>query len=358
MRPLNILLLVKRFQFGGAENHVCELANALAAEGHRIWLLSGPGFQVCRLHPSIKHRVIRFSDIKLLFHLHFLVHLIRKEQIEIIHAHQRFPIFLGTIVALWCKIPIVATVHGSSVTDLKTRFVRNHVTRVIAIRESCFHVLKHSTALGSKVILIPNGINLPTIPVTRKVADQKFSLFYISRLDLHHAQLLKFFLSDVWPQMLEGHPGSMLHIVGDGNGLAIVRRFWQTKKFDSCRETVHFEGYCCDVPVVYPKADLVMGVGRVAIESLMYGVPLLSVKYNHLGPIATSDNLRFMQHANFVDLKASAPTGKEMLDRLNEFIGNREFYENETISLQKIVQQEYDLNFVVKRVIGVYREVI
>ena len=32
------------------------------------------------------------------------------------------------------------------------------------------------------------------------------------------------------------------------------------------------------------KADLVMGVGRVAGESLSHGVPTLSIKYNHLGP--------------------------------------------------------------------------
>lgn len=38
---MRILLMVKRFQFGGAENHVCELANALVAGGD----LNQSGFQ-------------------------------------------------------------------------------------------------------------------------------------------------------------------------------------------------------------------------------------------------------------------------------------------------------------------------
>lgn len=355
---MNILLLVKRFQFGGAENHVCELANALAENGHRVWLLSDTGSQVGRLHPMIQYRVVRFTDLKLAFHLYSLVRLVRKERIEIIHAHQRFPIFLGTLAAKWCKIPLVATVHGSSITDLKTGFVRKSVDRVITIRESCHARLKETFTLGSKVVLIPNGINLPASSVTRKVEHQGFSLFYISRLDQHHAQLLKFILADVWPQMVRKYPDSILHIVGDGTGLNQIKQFWQAKKFNPYRETVRFEGYCRDVPVLYPMADLVMGVGRVAIESLVYGVPLLSVKYNHLGPIITQSNFKAMQFANFVDLNATAPDGKNMLNKLIDFLANREFYENQTRILQQIVQQEYNMSLVVKRIVGVYREVI
>lgn len=306
----------------------------------------------------IQHRVVRFSDFKLLFHLYLLVRLIRKERIEIIHAHQRLPIFLGTLAAKWCKIPLVATVHGSSITDLKTGFVRKSVDRVITIRESCHVNLKETVTLGSKVVLIPNGINLPVFSVPRKVEHKGFSLFYISRLDQHHAQLLKFILADVWPQMVRQYPDSILHIVGDGTGLNQIRKFWRAKIFDPYRETVRFEGYCSDVPALYPKADLVMGVGRVAIECMVYGVPLLSVKYNHLGPIVTQSNFKAMQFANFVDLNATAPDGKDLLRKLNDFLSNRDFYEREAKSLQQIVQQEYNQDLIVERIVGVYREVI
>ncbi len=358
MRKLNVLLLVKRFQFGGAENHVCELANALSDHGHRVWLITGPGFQSDRLHPSVVHTVVRFADWKLIFHFFSLLKLIRSERIDIVHSHQRFPIFLGTLVAKWCKIPIVATVHGIWLTDLRTGFVRHHINKIIAIRESCYKNLKDSPALRSKVVMIPNGINIPKLPVTRKSNREGFRLFYVSRIDLHHAQLLKFILSEVWPQFICSHPDSIFYIIGEGSRYDQITQYWKAEKFNSYRDSVHFEGYCCDVPKIYPKADLVMGVGRVAIESLIYGVPLLSIKYNHLGPIVTRANLKKMQYANFVDLDAFAPTKSDMLLELNEFIANREFYENETAALKQIMHLEYNQDLIVNRIVEVYREVI
>ena len=355
---MRILLMVKRFQFGGAENHVCELANALTAEGHNVWLLTGTGFQKCRLHPAIQHHVVRFSDLKLIFHLWYLVRLIRKERIEVIHAHQRFPIFLGTLAAKLCKIPIVATVHGSPVTDLKTEFVRNRVDRVIAIRQSCYDRLKESPVLESKVVLIPNGINLPVKHVDRKTASHCFSLFYISRLDKHHAQLLRFFLKEVWPEMIRRYPDSILHIVGDGTGFKQIKQFWRGSKFKPYRETVRLDGYCANVADLFQHADLVMGAGRVAIESLVNGVPLLSLKYNHLGPVTDRANLKKMQYANFVDLDASPPDQNEMLSTLTDFIVRREYFENEAKELQLKMRLEYDLDQIVKGICGVYKEVI
>ena len=358
MNRLKILLLVKRFQFGGAENHVCELANSLAAGGHQVWLLSGGGSQVCRLHPGVRHRTVRFSDIKLLFHLFFLIRLIRKEQIEVIHAHQRLPIFLGTLAAGWCKIPLVATVHGSPLTDLRSSRVRKQADRIIAIRESCRAGLQTKLGMASKVALIPNGINPPAFPVPRKEGRGTFSLFYISRIDRHHARLLKLLLGEVWPKLLDRHPGSVLHLVGEGTGFRRIKRFWQSRRFSPYRETVRLEGYCCEVPDFYAGADLVMGVGRVAIESLMYGIPLLSVKYNHLGEMVTRKNFGQMRFANFVDLEADPPTAGALFDRLNDFLERRPFYESEAAFLRQVVHREYNQADMVEKIVGVYREVI
>jgi len=36
---MNILLVIRRFDFGGAENHVCDLANGLTGKGHRVFFI-------------------------------------------------------------------------------------------------------------------------------------------------------------------------------------------------------------------------------------------------------------------------------------------------------------------------------
>jgi len=40
---LNILLITKNFTMGGAEVHVCELANELTNRGHNVYLVAKQG---------------------------------------------------------------------------------------------------------------------------------------------------------------------------------------------------------------------------------------------------------------------------------------------------------------------------
>lgn len=355
---MRVLLLIKRFQYGGAENHVSELANALADAGHSVWVMSMIGKQQLRLHPEVRHIALDFSDLKIPFHLYRLIKLIKAEKIEVIHAHQRLPILLGTIAARWMKIPVVATIHGTVLTDLKSDYVRRNIDKAIAIRESCITCITNCLKSQKKVVLIPNGVQLPAACVDRFVDPESFSLYYISRMDRHHTRLLTMILIEVWPQLLEKYPRSHLHVVGDGCYMPCIAKIIEQSNFSFLRRSVHFEGYAREVREHYPGADLVMGVGRVAIESLVNGVPLLSVKHNHLGPIVTVRNLKRMQYANFVDLEASAPNAHNLLERLNLFLEHRIFYENEAKILQQIVSQEYNLSNVAERIMEVYREVV
>ena len=355
---MRVLLLIKRFQYGGAENHVSELANALADAGHSVWLMSMAGKQQLRLRPTVQHIAVNFSDLKIPFHLYRLIKLIKAEKIEVIHAHQRLPIFLGTIAAKWMKIPVVATIHGSVLTDLRSDYARRNIDKAIAIRESCVSCISNFLRSQIKVVLIPNGVQLPAACVDRFVDPESFSLYYISRMDRHHSRLLRMILTEVWPRFLEKYPRSHLHVVGDGGCLPCITNIIEQPSFSFLRRSVHFEGYAREVGEHYPGADLVMGVGRVAIESLVNGVPLLSVKYNHLGPIVTVRNLKRMQYANFVDLEASAPNAHHLLEKLTSFLEHRTFYENEAKILQQIVSQEYNLNIVTEKIVEVYREVV
>ncbi|MCX6221054.1 MAG: glycosyltransferase [Bacteroidia bacterium] len=353
-----MLLLIKRFHYGGAENHVSELANALADAGHSVWLMSMTGKQQLRLRPGVQHIAVNFSDLKIPFHLYRLIKLIKTENIEVIHAHQRLPILIGTMAARWMKIPVVATIHGSVLTDLRSEYARRNIDKAIAIRESCVSCISNFLRSQKKVVLIPNGVQLPAACVDRFVDPESFSLYYISRMDCHHTRLLTMILTEVWPRLLEKYPRSHLHVVGDGLCLPRITKIIKQSNFSSLHRSVHIEGYAREVGDHYPDADLVMGVGRVAIESLVYGVPILSIKHNHLGPIVTVRNLKRMQYANFVDLEASAPNALNLLDKLNSFLEHRFFYENEAKILQQIVSQEYNLSNVAEKIVGVYREVV
>jgi len=355
---MKVLLLIKRFQYGGAENHVCELANALAETGHSVWVLSGEGAQRCRLHPRVHYETVHFSDLKIPFHLLRLIRLIKVEKIEVIHAHQRLPVLLGTLAARWMKIPVVATIHGSAITDLRSEYVKRNIDKVIAIRASSIACLEQLLKAPQKIELIHNGIRPPLTCLDRYVDPDSFSLYYVSRLDRHHTSLLIHILTEVWPEVVRKYPHSHLHIVGEGTGMKSIRESLAKRTGFIGQASVHLDGYASEVEDYYPDADLVLGVGRVAIESMVHGVPVLSVKHNHLGPIVTQSNLRRMQFANFVDLDATAPDRKMLLSKLFDFLDHRRFYENEAKCLQYLANREYNIAGITKKIVHVYSDAI
>ena len=55
---LNILLITKNFTMGGAEVHVCELANELTSRGHNVYLVANQGLQSQFLSSKVKFSLL------------------------------------------------------------------------------------------------------------------------------------------------------------------------------------------------------------------------------------------------------------------------------------------------------------
>lgn len=195
--------------------------------------------------------------------------LIRKEHIEAIHAHQRFPIWLTSFAGLFLNIPVVATVHGMTDHDLRSNFVRKRVAKVIVVNR--------------------NISNINNCDITSSVICERYA-------------------QEVSP---------------------------------------HFK-----------NADLVIGVGRVVIESLSHGVPSLSVKYNHLGPIITRDNFEDIALSNFVAVNYPPLDAVVLLNSLEDFIDRKEYYYREVAHLQSLVASRYNIRDTVKTTVELYRSVL
>lgn len=63
------------------------------------------------------------------------------------------------------------------------------------------------------------------------------------------------------------------------------------ERFDSFKDKVNFTGYTNNVPKMLKESDLVIGAGRVAMESLLCGRPTLAVGESISIGLVTSDNL-------------------------------------------------------------------
>jgi glycosyltransferase involved in cell wall biosynthesis len=355
---MKILLLVKNFDFGGAENHVCELANALVENGQQVWLFSGSGRQLKRLSPKVVCLQAKITDWNMLPLLFRLLLLIRKEQIQLLHAHQRLPIWLATLAGFFTGTKVAGTVHGTASHDIRSGFVKRNLDGIIVISRNSYDIHSRNPKLRNKLYFLPNFFKIPVNLESNKTDSTAFNLFYVSRQDQRHANLLTDIILNVWPRFLMKHPGSTFYLVGDGCGSEKIGRILGNNHAPPWVDSIVCEGYVEEVASCLAKAHLVMGVGRVVGESLGLGIPALSIKWNHLGPIVRRENFEELSYANFVSLEAPPPDPERLLSILDEFMDHAAYYQEEANFLRNTVAQKFDIREGIHQTLAVYNELI
>ena len=94
------------------------MANSLALNSHKVWILSRKGRQVDRLDPLVHFQEFHFTDAGLPSQLLHLCRFIRRQNIDVIHVHQRLTIKIACLVGKLLNLPVIATVHGKTRHDL------------------------------------------------------------------------------------------------------------------------------------------------------------------------------------------------------------------------------------------------
>ena len=350
---MKILLLVKNFDFGGAENHVCDLANALQQMGQDVIVISNNGRQALKLLPEVNHIRLKFSPWKIPTQIPFLVRLIRNEKISIIHTHQHLPNLLGSLVGKFTKTPQVITIHGRARHDLRYLLWKKDIQKIIAISQNSLKGMLTEPKLKDKTVLIPNGIRFSEN--SHQIRQNELLLYYASRIDKRHAKLIKEILLEVWPPLLATYSDAKFRIIGDGKELKKLKKLVDSSEL---KLSVQFVGYKSDISTELKKASLVLGVGRVAIESLSLGIPVFSIKHGRGGRLITQSNYSKIKYGNFVDLESRPPSASQILTTFEEFLSNRAFYNQEAEMLRKEMAAEFDIQKIAQSTLSIYQEVV
>jgi len=107
-----------------------------------------------------------------------------------------------------------------------------------------------------------------------------------------------------------------------------------------------------------PDASLVLGVGRVAMESLACGTPVLSLNHAHLGPLVGVSAYDELSRNNFVALQAPPPVPDELVRVIGEFCLNRSLWNREVRMVQSRLEDEFAMQKVMDRTVAVYSSAI
>ena len=283
MSKVKVLEVIRQGQIGGGESHLLDLVTFLDKERFEPVCLSfTTGEMIHRLQSmGIQCYVINTTkpfDTKI---QRQIVDLIRREQIEIIHAHGSRAASNMIWPARRLHIPLVYTVHGWSFHDDQRKLVRtlrqwseklicSLASQVICVSQSNADTGRESFGLKDAVI-VENGINLVKFNPEGQFADLRTS-FGFSPDDFVAGFIARCTKQKAPLDFLEAvrlahatHPNIKGLFVGEGDMDAEVDAFIAAHQMS---DYVYRSPFRTDVP------DLLHGIDAYCLPSLWEGLSI------------------------------------------------------------------------------------
>lgn len=269
MKKIRVLEVIRQGEVGGGESHLIDLVTGIDRDIEPIILsfTSGNMIEVLRKN-NIKCYVIKTSNKFNLFLHREIGKILKKEKIDIVHAHGTRAAFNMLISTYKTKIPLVYTVHGWSFHQDQS-FLKKKI-RIICEKNICKRsnkvicVSESNRELGinefnlSNSIVIENGINLtvfnPILPSTIhdyfRINSDDFVVAFIGRITTQKSPID--FIDSI---ALAHHKNKKIKglIVGEGDLLGKVKDYIIKNKYN---EFIQLEKFRKDIPQVLKVIDL------------------------------------------------------------------------------------------------------
>lgn len=337
---VRILLLITRLDYGGAENYVVDLANALARAGHRVIVAARRGRRIGDLEADVEYRWLPFVPPLRPLTVAAVRRIAKTESVDVIHAHQREPTLVGALACEGGLAPLVATLHSRVDWDFDLPWVRQAIARLFVPSEAWLaRVARLDGSLADRCVVVPNGLTSARI---ENAARSRCRVLYASRIDRFHGQVLRLLIREAWPEVVRRFPRCELRIAGDGPCYGTVCREARRVNRQLGRQAVCMLGYCSDLDRHLADAGLVLGVGRVALEAAGQGAPVLLVNHEHLGPLLRPTNAHLLGRNNFVPVHSPPPAAKRLAAGICRILESYNHARVDAEVLSLVVRSRYD----------------
>jgi glycosyltransferase involved in cell wall biosynthesis len=296
---MRILQICTNFFSGGIQRHALELSESLREKGHHVFLAGAPGewlnpntqldyqpLALGNVATEQKNKLFRFAHACICAYQ--LRGFLRKNRIELIHAHESAPAIVAKLASLGLGIPILLTYHGSAPERVRFfgRIARLTARRTITPSHRCAEEL-HEQAGVPKSDLEVIGLGVEPPPEIPQAAverhrekllgpDGKLLVVMIARLA--HQKGIDI-LVEVVRRVMEQRGDIRFVVVGGGPQQDEVKKWAADAGVDS---VLQFHGRS-DEPYLYLKAaDLFLLTSRwealpISIaEALQTGLPVVA----------------------------------------------------------------------------------
>jgi len=306
---VNILQVLSQFEVTGAETFAAALADTQVAQGHTVHIISDnfytPTHATVIAHPIGKRDIAQRKK-----NVDFLRQFIRDKKIDVVHAHSRAASWVCYFATRGGSVPLVSSIHGRQHLHFSSKLFSVYGEKRVAVCRSIYDHLNRDLKypLGT-LALVHNGIDMtkwefrPHRPPQR----QKKIVAFVGRLSGFKGDTLLVIIDKVFPKVREVYPDVEFHIIGGMNEKSKIIPTIDAVNARVGAEFIIAKGFSKDVESVYRDSDVIIGSGRVAMEALACGSPVISIgESNFVGVISEGTKSEALV-TNFGDLDARRP---------------------------------------------------
>lgn len=355
---MNILMALSQREITGAEVYAATLTEQLMKRGHKVVIVSDTLTVKCDalfIPLAFNERSLadRFS------HVRTLCRIIKEHDIQVVHAHSRASAWSCAIACKLCRIPLITTTHGRQPVHLSRKINKSFGVKSICVCENIRTQICNDLGYAQKnTILLRNPVDATAFNFTPKSTSKHEgdNVLKSNNQDDKHEILVALVgrlsgpKGDVAYEVLSKlseHKHIQVQIIGSK---FIPERF---NKFENL-ENVHFLGYRTDVPELMKKADVIIGAGRVGIEAMLTGRPLIAVGEAIYEGLVTKANIGAVLSSNFGDINSINETHLDFSKLKDDVEAAVKLTSDELADLKDIIKHEFDMERIVNTVEQLY----
>ncbi|WP_204448535.1 polysaccharide deacetylase family protein, partial [Aeromonas veronii] len=339
---MNILMALSQLEVTGAEVYATTVGNELTRRGHNVFYVSDT-LTKPTLGPVFKLRFNKRSILRRFWHVFYLIYLIKKHHIQLVHAHSRASGWSSYVACKLTGTPMITTVHGRQPVHASRKAFHALGYRAVAVCEDIAHQIVDNLGVDPAIVqVLRNGIETDKFQPVPVPDNPKPVIAIIGRLSGPKGELCYRLLDEVLDL-----DACKVRIV---SGTKVPERF---ARFEGRAE---FVGYVDDVPALLAGSDLVIGAGRVAMEALLCGRPAFAIGEARAIGLVTERNLDEALASNFGDIgpKDLAIDFAVLKGEIESALASKVVPE----AIRQRIQDEYGLQGVVSGLETIYQDAV
>lgn len=356
---MNILQVLSQFEVTGAETFAAALADEQIAQGHNVFIISDNFFTPTKA-TIIQHPIGKRDIAQRVKNVLFLRKFIRDHKIDVVHAHSRAASWVCFFATRGGTVPLVSSIHYRQHLHFSSKLFSVYGEKRVAVCKSIYTHLNHELQYPLDTLaLVHNGINLRRWEFRPRQAfkrDKKI-VSYVGRLTGFKGDTLLILVEQVFPRVFDRIKNVEFHIYGFSTPDNPVVKAIEKVNQRYGRDFIVVKGFSNDVETVYRTSDLIIGSGRVAMEALACGSPVVSIGESNAIGIISEQTKDEALRTNFGDLDKRQPIDIE--NSVSSIISGLESPEKISAEWGRtFVEEHFDITTVAQQIAAVYTEAV